>query len=345
MKHRTKLLSAIGAIATIFGSAAASAQGGDPPSFSAALSQTTVSPGQTSTLTLGIRNTEVTDATGVGFQMNFPAGLVIATPSNLATTCTGGTLTGTAGGNTVSYTGGTVGANSSCSVTVDVIGAAAGEYTIITGSLTSNFGNSGTASTTLTVTTAEALLGAALNVSVSGAVATFDVYLENFDTGTVSEILATQNLDAVFGAGNHSIASAPVLIDDPGTIILNPGFNGRTNRNLITPPAGGGRDSTGSTLVAGDTAQIRFTVNVTNVANLGSGLGNYQAQTSVSGKTTGGLTTDLSDDGTDPDPNGNGDAGDAGEDDPSAFTVGASPSIGLARTLYGFFPRHPQTRM
>jgi len=67
------------------------------------------------------------------------------------TNCTGGTITAAAGGNTISYSGGTVAAGASCTVTARVTGSAAGEHLNTSGNLTSSLGDSGAASATLTV--------------------------------------------------------------------------------------------------------------------------------------------------------------------------------------------------
>ena len=43
------------------------------------------------------------------------------------------------------------------------------------------------------------------------------------------------------------------------------------------------------------------------------------------------MTSDMSDDGVDPDPNGNGDPGDPGEDDPTPIVIGENPVIGVSK--------------
>ena len=55
--------------------------------------------------------------TALDFTDNMPLGLYVATPSNAATSCVGGTLTATEAGGTISYTGGSVPAASVCTVT------------------------------------------------------------------------------------------------------------------------------------------------------------------------------------------------------------------------------------
>ena len=125
---------------------------GAPPGFSMSFSPNPISVGQTSTLTFTIDNTGSSEAaTGLDFTNVLPAGLAIATPANASTTCTGGTLTAIAGSGSVSYTGGSISAGSSCTVQADVVGNVAGTQVNTSGALTSSAGNSGTSSDTLSV--------------------------------------------------------------------------------------------------------------------------------------------------------------------------------------------------
>ncbi len=93
--------------------------------------------------------------TGVAFTDNLPAGLVVATPNGLGGTCTG-TVTATAGSGSISLTGGTVAAASSCTVIANVTGAAVGTYNNTSGAVTSTNGGTGnTASATLQIAVAD----------------------------------------------------------------------------------------------------------------------------------------------------------------------------------------------
>ena len=86
----------------------------------------------------------------------FPAGLVVADPSDAATTCTSGTASASAGGDSVTLASGAqVPASGSCTVTVSVMSSTAGTYTnvIAAGSLQTDLGNSpADATADLTVT-------------------------------------------------------------------------------------------------------------------------------------------------------------------------------------------------
>lgn len=123
-----------------------------PPVFSKVFSPNPIAIGGTSTLTFTLDNTaEASPATALDFTDNLPAAVSVSTPSNAATTCTGGTLTAASGTSVISYTGGSVAASASCTISVDVTSSTAGNHASITGDLTSSLGNSGNATDILAV--------------------------------------------------------------------------------------------------------------------------------------------------------------------------------------------------
>ena len=122
------------------------------PSFSKAFATSPIILGDITSLIFTIDNAaSVSDATALDFTDNLPAGMTIATPANESTTCTGGTITALSGTGLITYTGGTVSASASCTLQVDVEGILVGTHTNITGDLTSDLGNSGTATADLIV--------------------------------------------------------------------------------------------------------------------------------------------------------------------------------------------------
>jgi len=128
-------------------------------SFSAAFTPDTIGPGSTSKLTFTINNIEGGPTTNLAFTATLPAGVTIATPAQAQTDCTGPSLSLTApdGGNTITLSGGRVGAGEICTVMVNVVGVlndgTNAEWMLTSGDLTSSAGNSGTASATLNVRT------------------------------------------------------------------------------------------------------------------------------------------------------------------------------------------------
>ena len=122
------------------------------PGFAKAFGNASIAQDGSTTLTLTVDNSaSAIAASALDVTDILPAGLVLASPSNAATTCTGGTLTATAGAATLSYTGGTAAAGASCTITADVTSSTAGSYSNTTGDLSSSSGNSGTASANLNV--------------------------------------------------------------------------------------------------------------------------------------------------------------------------------------------------
>ncbi|WP_304238695.1 SprB repeat-containing protein [Jiulongibacter sediminis] len=167
------------------------------------------------------------------------------------------------------------------------------------------------------------IIGIAKTTSVNGQDVTFNFFLENFGNRNIQNLTITDDLDAVFGAGNYSISSGPSIISGPN-LTENTSFNGSSNTNLL---------NTSSFINVGTTAQVQLTVTVNNVINQGNGLGVYSNQATASGQSSGGKTTsDLSDQGVNPDPNGNNSPGDPDENDPTVFVIGENPVIGVSKT-------------
>lgn len=122
------------------------------PLFAKGFTPDVIPPNGTSVLAFSIDNTgSSVDATSLNFTDNLPAGMVVASPANASTTCTGGTLTAVAGSGVVSYSGGTLPAGTACAIQVDVTSATAGPLVNTSGALSSSLGSSGTASASLTV--------------------------------------------------------------------------------------------------------------------------------------------------------------------------------------------------
>lgn len=102
--------------------------------------------GGTTSLTYVLSNPNGgTSLTGVALTDTLPAGLLVALPNGASTTCSGGTVTAAGGGSTISLSGATLAANTTCSFTVNVIGVIGGNLTINSGAPTSTNGGTGVA--------------------------------------------------------------------------------------------------------------------------------------------------------------------------------------------------------
>ncbi|WP_418509689.1 FG-GAP-like repeat-containing protein [Corallibacter sp.] len=161
-------------------------------------------------------------------------------------------------------------------------------------------------------------IGIAKSATVNSTSVTFDYYIENLGLENLSDLSITEDLDMVFGSGNYSISSPLALIDNPGSLSINNNFNGTTDTEIF---------NSGSSLSSGNTAQIQLVIEVTNITDQGNGEGEYSTQNTINANFGSVLVTDLSDSGTDPDPNGDGNPNHSGENDPTLFTVTPLPSI------------------
>ncbi len=205
----------------------------DAPGFSKAFSPATVDPGGVSMLTFTIDN--VANAIAVGslaFTDDFPDGMVVADTPNAATTC-GGTLSAPAGGGMVSLSGGTVAADAACTVTVQVTSTATA--TNVSGDLTSDAGNSGSATSTLTVTPAVAPLSftkrfgtsqisAGDNQTITFTIAGpgvgdfFDIEFTDNLSGFLGGVTPTVTDPALSGCGDLSVSA--VISDSTGELTV-----------------------------------------------------------------------------------------------------------------------------
>jgi hypothetical protein len=123
-----------------------------PPTIAKDFGAETVALDGSTTLTFNLANPNpATALTGVAFTDIFPAGLVVASPNGLANSC-GGTVTATAGGSSVTLSGGVLPGSGICTITVNVTGTASGSKQNVTGLVSSTeTGNGGLATADLTV--------------------------------------------------------------------------------------------------------------------------------------------------------------------------------------------------
>ena len=226
------------------------------PNFSKNFTPDTIISGNTSTLSFTIDNSaNGSDATGLDFTDNLPAGVVVATPNNAFTTCTGGTLTAVSGSGIISYTGGTVAAGATCTISVDVTGTTAGQFVNTTGVLTSSLGNSGTASDTLTIVTPAADLSiskiASPNPTEAGQTLTYSVTVSNAGPFDATNVVVTDTLPA-----GTTFISTSGCAEDP---------NGIPTCTVGTIVAGGSAQYTITTTVdPGATGTLTNTISVTS---------------------------------------------------------------------------------
>lgn len=123
---------------------------------------------------------------------------------------------------------------------------------------------------------------------------TFELRLENFGNVPLSDVNATEDFDVVFPAP----VTFTVVEVTSADFAVNPGFDGSGSIDLLAP---------GNSLAVGESGLIRVVVQVVTGGNTGP----YENSSLARGTSPGNeVVTDISQDGTDPDSDGDGDAGD-----------------------------------
>lgn len=191
-----------------------------PPSLGKTFSPSTITAGGTSIITITLSNANTTAATLLSPLVDtLPGGVTVK--SSGSTTCTG-TLSAVQGSSTITLTGGTIPAQSSCTVTVPVSASADGSYfnSIPAGALsTSNGKSAAPAIATLTVNAplhVAPTLSKAFNPSTiyRGGVTTLTITLSNANSTAANLTSAlTDNLPS-----NMTIASGTVSTTCGGTV-------------------------------------------------------------------------------------------------------------------------------
>jgi len=178
----------------------------DRPGFTKSFAPASVGLGGRSTLSFLIDNSaNASFIFNPNFSDTLPAGMVIASPTNLATTCPAGTLTGIPGSSLVSYSGsGLLNAEESCTVSVDVIGSQAGQLANLSNELFTSVGgptrSSGKATASLAVQSGVVAFSKSFtdDPAVAGGTATLQFTLLNLDRNfDATGITFTDDLNAV----------------------------------------------------------------------------------------------------------------------------------------------------
>jgi uncharacterized repeat protein (TIGR01451 family) len=252
-----------------------------PPSLMVTFGATTITVGESTSLTFTVTNTDVVNAiTGVAFTDTLPPGMTLLSPdlAQLMDSCGNGTITWTAGGDSISLTGATLPAGATCGFGMSVAFNLVGSFTNTTGAVSSTNGGVGNiASANLTVLP--------LPPAISQVFGAASIPLNG--STSLSFTIANSNLaTALTGVAFTDALPAGLTVTSPGN-----GLAGSCGGGTIAATAGGGSVSlTGATLTAN--ASCTFSVNVT------AGSAGYYANTIVSvsstnGGSEGGATASL----------------------------------------------------
>jgi uncharacterized repeat protein (TIGR01451 family) len=104
------------------------------PALTKAFSPSPIAVNTVSTLTFTLTNTNPAPLTGAAFTDSLPSGVQVAATPAAATTC-GGTWAPAAGATSLSFSGGVIPTNASCTVSVNVIATTAGPHGNVSGTL------------------------------------------------------------------------------------------------------------------------------------------------------------------------------------------------------------------
>ena len=172
--------------------------------------------------------------------------------------------------------------------------------------------------------------------------ATYRFVLKNLGGTGLYDNQITDSLTGAFGTrvvgtptipGQYQTGPPVIVTNAASPLAVNSSFNGSSNTGLLDPAIG--HLAVGESIVVDLPVTFyptfvgaTFTANNTATA-AGDTLLNRNGVTS-------GNTTDVSDNGADPDPNSNGNPSQAGENDPTPLTVTATRSISLDKQYTGF---------
>lgn len=163
---------------------------------------------------------------------------------------------------------------------------------------------------------AKALLGTPTSNPDGSFTIVYRFVIENSGNVPVNNIDIEEDLSATFAAASSFTVDAVASTD---FTVNFPGFNGTSDTSLL-----GGTDA----LAVGQSGSVDLTVSVTPGANLGP----YNNSANVNGVGDGGSpVSDTSNNGADPDGNGNGEPTD--DSDPTPVTFVETPEIGLAKDI------------
>jgi hypothetical protein len=225
-----------------------------PPSIVKAFGAVSVAVNGVTTLAFNITNpNQSTVLTGVAFTDTLPAGMQVASPNAFSSTCNGA---GSAvpGAGTVSLTGGSIAANSSCGISVNVL-------------LTS----SGTKNNSVTVTSTEGGQGNTSNASITAVTASPPAIAKAFGSGLLSQNTTT-SLTFTITNPNVSVGLTGVAFTDTlpaGMVVATPNALASTCGGTATAVAGSGSVSlTGGTLAAAGSCTVSVNVLVVQPGTL-----------------------------------------------------------------------------
>jgi uncharacterized repeat protein (TIGR01451 family) len=168
------------------------------PTIAKSFSPATILTSGTSTLSLIVTNPNPISLTGVGFTDSFPTNLVVSSTPTLTSNCS--SASPGAGASSLTLSGATIPANSSCTITVQVTSTVPGSLANTTSGVSSNESATGSVSNTATLTVNSIDLQVTKSHSGAftvGSTGTYTITVNNAGTGPTSgTITVTDTLPA-----------------------------------------------------------------------------------------------------------------------------------------------------
>ena len=257
-----------------------------PLTLSKSFSPGTIKPGGVSTLTITMTNPNNTVANLTAPLIDYlPSGMVIS--SKGATNC-GGKYSGNTGGTTVTVSGGSIPANGSRTVTVEVTASVAGNYinTLPVGALQTNLGSNITAAVATLIASAPVNIAPTLSKSFSprtiqsGGTSTLTITMTN-PNNTVANLTATLTDNLPSG----------IVISGTGSTNCGGKYSGKTGGTSVTVtggsiPANGSRTVTVNVTASGAGSYINTLPVGALQTSLGSNITSAAATLTVSPRNT-----------------------------------------------------------
>lgn len=157
----------------------------------------------------------------------------------------------------------------------------------------------------------------------------YDIHIKNYGNMDVTNVQVTDDLRRINGVGNVSNVSVS-FVSNPAGLVLNSGYNGTTNRNLLN-----GLGTLPNFPVENNHATIRITCRLSNIQ---PGVVYNNSATVTARDFNNNLLTDVSTNGSNPDPNGNDKPDDPGEDRPTPLLISiassSDPCVRLGQVIY-----------
>ncbi|MFN8525950.1 MAG: hypothetical protein U0821_22850 [Chloroflexota bacterium] len=147
----------------------------------------------------------------------------------------------------------------------------------------------------------------------------FTITVRNYGNSALSNVQVTEDLAAAFsGAVSVQLSGAPSAT---GGLVVNPAFDGKAVTSLL---------AAGQTLAVGASGTISLQTRV----QPGAKLGPYSNQVTANGTSPNGTqTTDVSDDGTNPDPDNDAQPNEPGENDATLVVFAPSADLSITKTV------------